>query len=27
VKALIDANRDVLPPDNGLKPGMELKIP
>lgn len=27
VQGIIEANRDVLPPDNALKPGMELKIP
>lgn len=27
VQAIIQANRDVLPADNVLKPGMELKIP
>ncbi len=27
VQGIIEANRDVLPADNSLKPGMELKIP
>jgi tetratricopeptide (TPR) repeat protein len=27
VQGIIQANRDVLPADNALKPGMELKIP
>ena len=27
VQAIIQANRDVLPADNALQPGMELKIP
>lgn len=27
VQAIIQANRDILGPDNTLKPGMELKIP